>query len=177
MRSVAILWIAGVLISTSALAEDQIISIPGEDWKIRFDAPRLTPDKGIPTSVFYGRADRLQISVFVEPPRCPGGDSDENVYECFAAVLKRNPVADWDSERANTRPNGGVTVMYMTRAEIGGVKGHAFNINLLLVHKGKWVDMHTSIASPTEDDIKTLFAIVNSAEIVPESRNEQPSTP
>ena len=67
--------------------------------------------------------------------------------------------------------------MYMTRAEIGGVKGHAFNINLLLVHKGKWVDMHTSIASPTEDDIKTLFAIVNSAEIVPESRNEQPSTP
>jgi hypothetical protein len=63
MRSVAIHSIAGVLIATSALAEDQIISIPGEDWKIHFDAPRLTPDKGIPTSVFYGRA------VFVSDPR------------------------------------------------------------------------------------------------------------
>ena len=177
MRFVAILSIAGVLMATAALAEDQVISVPGEDWKIHFDAPRLTPDKGTPTSVFYGRADRLQISVFVEPPRCPGGDSDENVYECFAAVLKKNPVADWDTERANTRPNGGVTVMYMTRGEIGGAKGVAFNINLLLVHKGKWVDMHTSIASPTQDDIKTLFAIVNSAEIVPASPDGQQPAP
>ena len=177
MRPVAILLIAGVLIATSALAEDQIISIPGEDWKIRFDAPRLTPDKGVPASAFYGRADRLQISVFVEPPKCPGGDSDENVYECFAAVLKKDPIADWDTERANTRPNGGVTVMYMTHVETGGAKGSAFNINLLLVYKGKWVDMHTSIASPTQGDVKALFAIVNSAEIVPASPNDQSPTP
>jgi hypothetical protein len=177
MRATTIVSIVGVLIATSAMAEDQSISIPGEDWKIRFDAPALTPDQGIPTSVFHGRADRLQISVFVEAPRCPGGDSDENVYECFAAVLKKNPVADWDTERANTRPNGGVTVMYMTRAEIGGAKGRAFNINLLLVHKGRWVDMHTSIASPTQDDIKTLFAIVNSVEIVSDSASGKTSTP
>jgi hypothetical protein len=176
MRSLAVLSIIGLLRATSALAEDQIVSIPGEDWRIRFDAPQLTPGKGIAQSIFYGRADRLQISVFVEPPRCPGGDSDENVYECFAAVLRKNPVADWDTERANTRPNGGVTVMYMTRGETGALKGSAFNINLLLVHNGKWVDMHTSIASPTQDDIKTLFAIVNSAEIVAGSPNEAPAT-
>jgi hypothetical protein len=175
MRTVAILSIASILIATPVVAEDQTISIPGEDWKIRFDAPQLTPGKGVAQSVFYGRADRLQISVFVELPRCPGGDSDENVYECFAAVLRKNPVADWDSERANTRANGGVTVMYMTREEIGGAKGGAFNINLLLVHQGKWVDVHTSIASPTQDDVKALFAIVSSVEIEPESSNERPA--
>jgi hypothetical protein len=174
MRSLAILSVVGLLTATSALAEDQTISIPGENWTIRFDAPELTPGKGIAQSVFYGRADRLQISVFVEPPRCAGGDSDENVYECFAAVLRKNPVADWDTERANTRPNGGVTVMYMTRGEVGGAKGNALNINLLLVHNGKWVDIHTSIASPSQDDVKMLFAIVSSAEIVPESPNDGP---
>jgi hypothetical protein len=170
-----ILSVAGLLLAASAFAEDQTISIPGEDWKIRFDAPQLTPGKGVAHTVFYGRSHRLQISVFVEPPRCPGGDSDENVYECFAAVLRKNPVADWDTERANTRPNGGVTVMYMTRGEIGGVKGGAFNINLLLVHNGKWVDMHTSIASPTQADIKTLYAIVSSAEIVPNAPDDRPA--
>jgi hypothetical protein len=135
----------------------------------------LTPGKGVSTSVFHGRADRLQISVFVEPPKCSGGDSDENVYECFAAVLKKDPIADWDTERANTRPNGGVTVMYMTRVETGGAKGRAFNVNLLLVYKGKWVDMHTSIASPTKEDVEALFAIVNSAEIVSASPNYRQS--
>ena len=114
--------------------------------------------------------------MFVEPPRCPGGDSDENIYECFAAVLRKNPIADWDTERANTRPNGGVVVMYMTRGEVGGAKGGAFNINLLLAHQGKWVDMHTSIASPTQDDIKALFAIVSSAEIVQGPSKGEPAT-
>jgi hypothetical protein len=173
MKFAAILSLAGLLMATSASAEEQTISIPGEGWKIRFDAPKLTPSKGVANSVFNGRSDRLQISVFVESPRCPGGDSDENVYECFAEALRKDPVADWDSERANTRPNGGVTVMYMTRGEIGGTKGGAFNINLLLVHEGKWVDMHTSISSPTQDDIKALFAIVSSAEIVPDAATDR----
>ena len=61
----------------------------------------------------------------------------------------------------------------MTRGEIGGTKGGAFNINLLFVHEGKWVDMHTSISSPTQDDIKALFAIVSSAEIVPDAATDR----
>jgi hypothetical protein len=168
MKSVARLALVSlaIIIATPALSEEQTISVPGQSWKIRFDAPRLIPVKGAAPSIFYGRADRLQISIFVEPPRCPGGDSDENIYRCFAASLKKNPVAIWDTERANTRPKGGVVVMYMTRVEVDGKTGGAFNINLLFAHNGKWADMHTSIASPTPKDVNALMAIVNSAAIV-----------
>jgi len=168
MRSILILL--GLAISSSVLAEEQTISVPGEGWRIRFEAPKLTPGKGAVPSVFYGRADRLQVSFFVEPPKCPGGDSDETMYECFTASLRKNPVVDWDTERGNTRPGGGVMVMYMTRLEIAGARGRAFNINLLFPRNGKWADLHTSIASPTEEDIRSLLELVNSVAIEDEPR-------
>ena len=46
MKYAAILSLAGLLMATSASAEEQTISIPGEGWKIRLDAPKLTPSKG-----------------------------------------------------------------------------------------------------------------------------------
>jgi hypothetical protein len=160
-----ILVLVGLAIAGSAIAEEHVISVPGEGWRIRFDAPKLTPGEGFVPSVFYGRADRLQVSFFVEPPGCPGGDSDENIYECFTESLRNNPHVDWDTERGNTRPSGGVMVMYISRGEVAGVTGTAFNINLLFPRNGKWADLHTSIASPTDEDVRLLFELVNSVAI------------
>ena len=159
------LILLGLAISSPVLAEEQVVSVPGEGWRIRFDAPKLTPGESLVPSVFYGRADRLQVSFFVEPPRCAGGDSDENIYECFTASLRKNPFVDWDTERGNTRPSGGVMVMYISRGEVAGIVGSAFNINLLFPRNGKWADLHTSIASPTEEDVRLLFDLVNSVAI------------
>src|SRR5262249_26333668 len=133
----------------------------GEGWRIRFKAPKLTPQEDTNPSIYYGRADRFQLSFFVEPPRCPGGDSDEVIYNCFAETLRRNPIVDWDSERGNTNHNG-VVVMYITRATIAGKTGSAFNINLLFAHRGKWADVHTSIAAPKKEDVPKLGAIIDS---------------
>src|SRR4029079_8417811 len=100
------LSLAGLLMATPASAEEQTISIPRDGWETRLDAPQLTPSKDGANSVFNGRSDRLQISVFVESPRCPGGDSDENVYECFAEALRKDLIAVWDSQHAHQYTNG-----------------------------------------------------------------------
>lgn len=149
------------LLAQTCLAEEQVISVPGEGWRIRFDAPKLTPVDSPLKSVYFGHADRLVLSFFVEPPKCPGGDSDENIYACYTATLQKNPAVDWDTERGNTVPNG-VQVMYMSSIEAGGQKAKAFNINLLFARKGKWADLHVSIAGPTRDDVKALFALIQS---------------
>jgi hypothetical protein len=144
--------------------EEQIISVPSEGWRIRFDAPKLVPIADHQASIFYGQAERFQLSFFVEKPRCSGGDSDENIYECFIKTLKQNPIADWDSERANTLPNG-ILVMYMAKLEREGQVGRSFNMHLLFAHRGKWADVHCSFAAPTKDDVNNLFAIIKSIKI------------
>lgn len=160
-KLLAILTSILVLSTTTVMADDQVVSVPGAGWKIRFNAPKLTPLTGGVPNVYSGRADRLQISFFVEAPRCAGGDSDTNIYNCFANALQKNPAVIWDTERGNTTPNG-VQVMYMSKidSEKGSVK--AFNINLLFARRGKWADFHASIVSPTQDDVKELFKLVAS---------------
>lgn len=138
--------------------------MPGEGWRIRFEAPKLAPVKGLVPSLFFGRADRLQISFFAEPPRCAGGDSDENIYACFTETLKKNPDVIWDSERGNTVPNG-ILVMYLSQREVDGKVGRSYNMNLLFAHNGKWADLHASFAAPKPEDVTTLKAIIDSVKI------------
>jgi hypothetical protein len=156
--------ISALLLCFSAFAEEQVISVPGEGWRIRFEAPKLTAVPSSAGSIFFGRSDRFQLSFFVEPPRCPGGDSDENIYNCFTKVLKQNPTVVWDTERGNTVPNG-VQVMYIARLERDGKTGSSFNINILFARRGKWADVHGSIASPTEEDVAKLSSIMDSIKI------------
>lgn len=165
--STTVLALFTLILGVAAYAEEQIIAVPGEGWRIRFDAPKLAklaPRPGIVQSVFFGRADRFQLSFFVEPPRCLGGDSNQNIYACFAQALRQNPYVLWDTERANTVSNG-VYVTYISRIEREGRVGTSVNINLLFSRNGKWADVHASIASPVKEDVNSLYAIMDSVKI------------
>jgi hypothetical protein len=152
-------------------ADELNIPVPGQSWSIRLDAPKLVPGGGSKNSIFYGRADRLQLSFFVEPPRCPGGDSDENIYECFANSLQHDPIVEWDTERANTIQSG-VLVMYMAKLEEDGKMGRSFNMHVLFAHQGKWADVHGSFASPSKEDVENLYAIMNSIKVQDGAREQ-----
>ena len=141
------------------------IAVAGETWSVLFDGPKIQVGTGTVPSAYFASADRLQVSLFVEPPKCAGGDSDENVYSCFSEALKKNPVVNWDTERGNKAANG-IHVMYMTQIEANGKAGRAFNVNVLFVHGGKWVDFHASVASPGEADVARLFALADSVRVV-----------
>ena len=150
------------------------LAVPGAGWHITFDAPKLTPTAGVATSLFSGQSDRLQVSFFAEAPRCPGGDSNEVIYNCFAKSLQQSPLVAWDTERANTASNR-VQVMYITHVEHDGKQGTAFNVNVLFAHRGKWADFHGSIASPNKEDLKQLMEIVNSVRVVDDTAEGQPA--
>ena len=159
--------LAVVLMVQIANAEEQVIRVPGEGWRIRFDAPKLTPQPANPRSVppiFFGRADRFQLSFFVEAPRCGGPETDENIYNCRLKTLLNSPYVMRNTVRGNTVPNG-VLVTYLTQVERDGLRGTAFNANLLFARKGKWADVHTSFASPIPEDVKALYAIMDSIKV------------
>jgi hypothetical protein len=152
------------LCAAPCLAVEQVIPVPGEGWHLRFEAPALEPLKSNVPSVFYGHAGRLQVSMFAEAPRCPGPDTNENIYNCFAAALKRSPYVVWETERGNTVPNG-VQVMYLSRMEVEGKVGSSFNLNLLFARRGKWVDFHVSMAAPAREDVDALLDLMKSVKI------------
>jgi hypothetical protein len=169
MKLQIIVALASTLVFSFARSEDRIIPAPGEGWRVRISAPKLDTVPSVLPSAYSGRAGRLEISFFVEPPRCAGGDSDENIYKCFATSLQRNPLVVWDTERANTRPNG-IQVMYISQASSEKDAAKAFNINLLFARRGKWADIHVSIASPTQEDVKELFKIMDSITVEDEAQ-------
>lgn len=156
---------AFLLLTQGAWGEEQLIQVPGDSWAVRINARKLESRKPNGNGVYLGIANRLQVTLHVDAPRCGGGSSNEVIYECFASSLKKNPIVKWETERANTRTNGGVLVMYMSSTEVDGKTGSAFNVNVLLSNKDKWVNMHASIASPTREDIATLFSIAESMTI------------
>lgn len=162
------LTILFLLACSLACAEEQTIRVPGEGWRIRFEAPELSPAPAPPPGgrqrVYYGKADRLQLTFFVEPPGCAGPDTDENIYACFLPRLLKNPYIVSDSVRANTVPNG-VLVMAFSRLQTEIGTGTNFSMHLLFARRGKWADVHASFASPTKDDVRALAAIMNSIRI------------
>lgn len=160
--------------NATSWAVEQTITVPGEGWHIRFDAPQLAPAAGMVPSVFYGAADRFQLSIFVEPPRCGGPDTSENIYDCFLQKMLKNPYIMRDSIRANTTQNG-VLVMAFSKIESEGRVGTNFSMHLLFARKGKWADVHASFASPTKEDVKALLAIMESIKIEDDSVASSPN--
>lgn len=174
MRHILLAALASVFVISAAQAEEQTISVPREGWRIRFNAPKLTPTENEVPGVFTGIAGRFQLSFFVEKPRCPGPDTDENIYNCFAALLKKNPTVLWDTESGNKAKNG-VHVAYMAELKTDKGVGCAFNLNLLFAHGGKWADVHLSFASPTKEDVPVIFDIADSIVVEDEPVEVMPS--
>ena len=163
----------GLLLSQGSWGGESSITtivVPGKKWSIQFAGPKLQVGKSTVPGIYYGVRDRTQVSLFVESPKCAGGDADENVYSCFTEALKKNPIVLWDTERGNTAANG-IHVMYMTELKVDGKTGHAMNVNVLFVHDGQWVDFHISIASPQPSDLSELDALADSVRVI-----ESPAT-
>lgn len=163
-----------MLLASAVSAEEQTISVPGEGWRIRFDAPKLSPLRGPTPSIYHGISGRFQLSFFVESPRCSGPDTDENMYECYVKRLLANPYIVKESIRKNTKSNG-VLVMSLAKIETANGVSTNFSMNLLFTRNGKWADVHGSFASPSKSDVKDLFAIMDSIVVEKEPSVSSPT--
>ena len=109
--------LAALAASPAAFADEVLVPVPGAGWHLRMDLPSAVKPGPTPPGGLYGAgAGRFNVTAFAEERAwCPGPETNENVYKCFAARLRTNPIVDWDTERGNTMPNG-VQVMYMKSA-------------------------------------------------------------
>ena len=158
--------------SQAALADDMVLKIPGEAWSIRLQAPAMQeinqPDEP-PSHVYTGNAGRFNLSLYVEKPDCDGGDSRENLAQCFVKKVQRNPYIV-KGTLANNPAAGGVLITYLMEVPVHGQKIRAFNSHYVFAHNGMWGDLHISVVKATDEDFATVGDVIRSIEFVEDAK-------
>ena len=142
-----------------AFAENVEVNIPGEGWRISFDAPALSQKQEARRGgdyAFKATSDRFNISLFVEQPQGKG-DTHRDCYRFYWPQVSRNPMIAKDTAVTSDAAKY-VRVQYDIVAELKGQPIRQRNVNYYIAYRGKWIDVHISIIEPTQEDAKIFAA-------------------
>jgi hypothetical protein len=142
-------------------AEPTVIRMPELGWEVRFDAPatgKVNEERSTQAYHYAGNADRFNLSLFIEDPRCPGGVALEDHVRCFAGRIDGVPNLVKESIRVN-RIARGAQVSYLLYAPVDGKLVKALHTHLLFADKGKWGDLHASVIRPTTEEMGMLLGL------------------
>lgn len=157
-------------VMADAIAQSGIISlpIPQENWSLTFEAPALKemPLPFKPRGYAYlANAGRLNVSLYVEAPSCPGSDQNAGRLKCFLETRRRIPYFIPTSLRVS-ETSLGVLVVYGMRVETEGRSVTSLHSHVLFHRDGKEVDFHASIVQPDANDAQSLRLLVQSVTVV-----------
>lgn len=157
-RLVALL---GLLLPPMAFAAPTVLSATEMGWEVRFDAPATEKleEQSTPAAYHYaGTAGRFNLSLFIESPLCNGGASSDNQIRCFLGRIEHLPGLVKQSMRMNRLPNA-VQISYLQYGQLGETAVKVLHTHILFADKGKWGDLHGSVARPDTAEIATLLAL------------------
>jgi len=159
--------ITGLLVSVfgCAVLHAEILTVPvvGQGWQIKFEGPVLAVESqeykadGL---TYRGNAERFNVSAFVGTPAGKGGDS-KACRDHFWKQASENPMIQKDSVKQWSTPMC-ECVESVTKDESLGEESTLAHINCYFELLGKWVDVHASVTSPTDDDKKMLKRLAES---------------
>ncbi|MCF7786552.1 MAG: hypothetical protein K9N47_10545 [Prosthecobacter sp.] len=137
----------------------EILTVPVVDqgWQIKFEGPVLAVESqqfNADGLTYRGNAGRFNVSAFVGAPAGSGGDS-KACRDHFWQKASQNPMIQKDSVKQWNTPYC-ECVEYVTVDESQGEKLTLANMNCYFELLGKWVEVHASVISPTEDDTQML---------------------
>ena len=144
--------------SFHALAEEIVVPIEKQDWKITMNTPPLAKKMAREVGanfVFQANSGRFNLSFFVEPPAKEGGNKE--CYEHYWPLAKRNPIIDQATVKASNTESY-YRVGYDVTSPTKGATVTQRNVNYYFAFAGKWIDVHVSIIDPQKGDEEILAA-------------------
>jgi hypothetical protein len=163
LRHVVSVLLVCVLGSAVLRAEVLIIPVVGQGWQIKFEGPVLAVESqeiNADGLTYRGNAGRFNVLAVVGAQAGGGGDS-KVCRDHFWQQASQNPMIQKDSVKQWSTPTC-ECVEYVTVDESQGGKLTEGNINCYFELLGKWVDVHASVISPTDDDNRMLKALAES---------------
>lgn len=161
MRHVITLLLVWVLGSAVLHAERLVIPVAGQGWQIKFEGPVLaveTQEINAGGLTYRGYVDRFNVSAVVGAQPSGGGDDNKACRDHFWQQAGENPLIQKESIKQWSTPYC-ECVEYVTVDESKSEKLTEGNINCYFGLLGKWVDVHASVSSPTNEDTRMLKAL------------------
>lgn len=153
------------------------IVVPGEKWKILFEAPEFILVQSGPTQEGYAyRAsskDGFHLSIFVEKNKGKA-HGHKACADYYWPLAKRNPMID-QSTVVTMKEKDFVKVSYRIRGKERASKFDVPNINLYFEYKGKWIDVHISKFPFKDAGQKVLDGFVKSLKYETVSQQAAPA--
>jgi hypothetical protein len=135
------------------------LSVPGETWRVTFDAPAGLVTQEVPRpNQFYvvGTSERFTISLSVYSPNCEGGQTAQDNLRCLRAKVLSTPGVVQQSVSVEVVQNG-LVLSYVMFVPNGTVAFKTVHAHVLFAKNGKWGDLHASSVRPRTDDIAYLL--------------------
>lgn len=142
-------------------ADMTTMSIPGQDWKVTFNAPVTSKIKedSSPSQYYYqGNSGRFNLSLIVEPPSCTGEITAEDNLKCFAPKIENVPGLVKQTIKVN-RVAKGIQITYLAYVPMNDTSIKILHTHILFAYQGKWGDLHGSIIKPTAEEIAMLLSL------------------
>ncbi len=139
-------------------AEITTMPIPDQGWAITFDAPPLRPVREADSNdhyMYYGNANFFSVVINVDTPACEGGDSHENVLNCFWTRAGKDPLINQASVQKSCNSNY-CKISYDLENSFQDKGIRQRHVHLLFAYKNKWSNVHVSYANPDEAGLKLL---------------------
>ncbi len=156
-RAVTALLVVCTLCGGALRAEVLVIPVVGQGWRIKFEGPVLAVESQYFDAdglIYRGNAGRFNVSARVEGQPSSGGDSKacrDHLWKKAAQnpMIQKESIKLWSAKWCEC-------VEYVTVDESQGERMTQANINCYFELLGKWVDVHASVISPTDEDTQML---------------------
>jgi hypothetical protein len=155
--------VASLLLAASftCSAAEQSFPVPGENWRVTFDAPPGLVTQEVPRpNQFYvvGTNDRFTVSLTIYSPNCEGGQTVQDNLRCLRAKVIATPgVLQQSVSVEETRD--GLVLSYVMFIPNGTVAFKAVHTHVLFSRNGKWGDLHASSVRPRTEEIAYLLSL------------------
>lgn len=141
-----------------SMAEITTMAIPDQGWAITFDAPPLRPVREADSNdhyMYYGNANFFSVVINVDTPACDGGESHENVLNCFWPKASKDPLINQASVQKSCNSHY-CKISYDLENSFQDKGIRQRHVHLLFAYKNKWSNVHVSYANPDEAGLKLL---------------------
>ncbi|HSI28228.1 MAG: hypothetical protein ACAH05_07535 [Methylophilus sp.] len=146
------------LLPLQSVAEITTLPIPDQDWGITFDAPALRPVREADSNDHYmysANASNFAVTLHVDIPSCNGGESHEEVLNCFWPKAGKDPLIN-QATVAKSCNSRYCKLSYDFENTFQDAAIKQKHVYFLFAYKGRWANLHAAVSNPKQTDLQLI---------------------
>jgi hypothetical protein len=146
------------LLPIQSFAEITTLPIPDQGWGITFDAPALRPVREADSNDHYmysANASNFAVTLQVDIPSCNGGESHEEVLNCFWPKAGKDPLIN-QATVAKSCNSKYCKISYDFENTFQDAAIKQKHVYFLFAYRGRWANVHLAVSNPKQADLQLI---------------------